>query len=96
MFGEQGSIAVHKTVHLVKFTGKGCSIFLSNSYVTLLSTTGYKVLKYLSRIRIVYNFRFVLMLGCFSPEVFCHGLARSTSKPDFLLSNFGFGVLHIR
>ena len=67
MCGEQGLIAVHKTVHLVKFVGKGCSIFFSNSYVTLLSTTGYKVLKYSSRIRIAYNFRFLLFtLGILS------------------------------
>ena len=50
MCGEQGFIAVHETVHLVKFIGKGCSIFFSSAYVTLLSTTGYKVLKYSSRI----------------------------------------------
>ena len=50
MCGEQGFIAVRETVHLVKFIGKGCSIFFSSAYVTLLSTTGYKVLKYSSRI----------------------------------------------
>ena len=104
MCGEQGFIAVHETVNLVKFIGKGCSIFFSSAYVTLLSTTGYKVLKYSSRIHMVYlaaqqrnklyNFRFVLMLVCFSPMTFCHRLARSTSKLDVLLSNFGFGVLH--
>ena len=54
MCGEQGFIAVHETVHLVKFIGKGCSIFFSSAYVTLLSTTGYKVLKYSSRIHMVY------------------------------------------
>ena len=27
MCGEQGFKAVHKTVHYVKFIGKGCSIF---------------------------------------------------------------------
>ena len=42
------------TVHLVKFIGKGCSIFFSSAYVTLLSTTGYKALKYWSRIHKVY------------------------------------------
>ena len=83
MFGEQGSIAVHKTVHLVKFTGKGCSIFLSNSYVTLLSTTGYKVLKYLSRIRIVYNFRFVLMLVYFHLRYSVTGLPEAHPNPIF-------------
>ena len=48
---EQGFIAVHETVHLVKFIGKGCSnFFFLSAHVTLLSTTGYKVLKYASRI----------------------------------------------
>ena len=42
MCGEQGFIAVRETVHLVKFIGKGCSIFFSSAYVTLLSTTGDK------------------------------------------------------
>ena len=54
MCGEQGFIAVRETVHLVKFIGKGCLIFFSSAYVMLLSTTGYKVLKYLSRIHMVY------------------------------------------
>ena len=54
MCGEQGFIAVHETVYLVKFIGKGCSIFFSSAYVTLLSTTRYKVLKYLSQIHMVY------------------------------------------
>ena len=56
MCGEQGFIAVRETVHLVKFIGKGCSIFFffSSAYDTLLSTTGYKVLKYSSRIHMVY------------------------------------------
>ena len=54
MCGEQGFIAVLETVHLVKFIGKGCSIFFSSAYVRLLSTTGYKVLKYSSRIHMVY------------------------------------------
>ena len=54
MCGEQGFIAVRVTVHLVKFIGKGCSIFFLSAYVALLSTTGYKVLKYSSRIRVVY------------------------------------------
>ena len=54
MCAEQGLIAVHETaVRLVKFIRKGCSIF-SSAYVTLLSTTGYKVLKYSSRIHMVY------------------------------------------
>ena len=54
MCGEQCLIAVRETVHLVKFIGKGCSIFFSSAYVTLLSTTGDKVLKYSSRIHMVY------------------------------------------
>ena len=55
MCGEQGFIAVCETVHLVKFVGKGCSIFFLSAYViTLLITTGYKVLKYLSQIHMVY------------------------------------------
>ena len=54
MCGEQGFIAVRETVHLVKFIGKGCSIFFSNTYVMLLSTIGYKVLKYSSQIHMVY------------------------------------------
>ena len=56
MCGEQGFIAVHERVHLVKFISKGCSIFL-RVLVTLLSTTGYKqykVLKYSSRIHVIY------------------------------------------
>ena len=36
----RGFIATHETVHLVKLTGTGCSIFFC-AYVTLLSTTGY-------------------------------------------------------
>ena len=78
MCGEQGFITVHQTVHLVvnKFIGKGCSIFFANAYVTLLSTTGYKILikvfvpdsfalpawPHNSRVN-VYNFRFVLIRG---------------------------------
>ena len=54
MCGDQGFIAVPETVNLVKFIGKGCSIFFSSAYVTLLSTRGYKVLKYSSRIHMVY------------------------------------------
>ena len=54
MCGEQGFIAVRETVYLVKFIGKGCSICFSSAHVTLLSTTGYKILKYLSQIHMVY------------------------------------------
>ena len=56
MCGEQGFIAVHERVNLVKFISKGCSIFF-RVLVTLLSTTGYKqykVLKYSSRIHVLY------------------------------------------
>ena len=41
MCGEQGFIAVHEMVHLVKF-------------MLMLHITGYKVLKYLSWIRMVF------------------------------------------
>ena len=61
MCGKQGFIAVRETVHLVKFTGKGFSIFFSSGYVTLLSTTGYKVLKYSSRI---HNCEFYEQFSC--------------------------------
>ena len=54
MCGEQGFIAVRETVHLVKFIGKGCSSCFSSAYVMLLSTTGYKVLKYLPQIHMVH------------------------------------------
>ena len=54
MCAEQGFIAVRETVYLVKFIGKGCSICFSSAHVTLLSTTGYKILKYLSQIHMVY------------------------------------------
>ena len=42
----------------------------------------------------LYDFRFVLMLVCFSAQIFCRRLARSTHKLDFPFSNFGFLVLH--
>ena len=45
MCGEQGFIAVRETMYLVKFIGKGCSIFFSRAYVTL---------KYSSRIHMVF------------------------------------------
>ena len=53
MCGEQGFIAMHETVHLVKFIGKSCSIFF-RVLMLRYTTTGYKVLKYSSRIRMVY------------------------------------------
>ena len=89
-------IAVRGTVHLVKFIGKGCSISFLSAYVMLLSTTGYKVLKYSSQIHMaswprnnrtnLYNFRFVLILVCFSPQIFCHRLAISISISIFSLA----------
>ena len=51
MYGEQGCKAVHETVHLVKFKGKGCSFFFLSAYITLLSTKDIKycmVPKYLA------------------------------------------------
>ena len=42
MCGKQGFIAVHETVHLVKFIGKLGEFFFSSAYVTLLGTTGKK------------------------------------------------------
>ena len=42
----------------------------------------------------VIRFRFVLMLVCFSAQIFCRRLARSTHKLDFPFSKFGFLVLH--
>ena len=36
MYGEQGFKAVHKTMRLVKFIGKGWSFFFSSAYITLL------------------------------------------------------------
>ena len=76
--------------------------FFSRGYVALLGTTGYKLL-YSSRIRMVsdlaaqqqnkvINLRFVLTLVCFSAlhcQIFCHWLARSTQKLDFLFNNSG-------
>ena len=50
--GEQGFIVVHETVHLVKFVGKGCSIFFFECLC--YATYRYKVLKYSSRTHMVY------------------------------------------
>ena len=36
MYGKQGFKAVHKTVHLVKLIGKGCSFFFSSADIKLL------------------------------------------------------------
>ena len=44
MYGEQRFRTVHKTVHLVKIYRQRLLNFFSSAYVTLLSTTGYKVL----------------------------------------------------
>ena len=103
MCGEQGFIAVHETVHLVKFIGKGCSIFfrvLMLRYLVLkdISTKVFVPDSYglpgRTTTEQLYNFRVVLMLVCFSTYIFCHWPAISTSKLDFLFSNFSFGVLH--
>ena len=49
MCGEQGSKAVHKTVHLIKCIGKGCLIFFFFRVLMLsyLVFTEYKVLGFL-------------------------------------------------
>ena len=54
MCGEQGFIAVHETVPLVKCMGKGFSIFFRVLMLRYVGTTGYKVPKYSSRIHMVY------------------------------------------
>ena len=51
MCAEQGLIAVHETVRLVKFIGKGCSFFFECLYY---ATHYYRILKYSSRIHMVY------------------------------------------
>ena len=102
MCGEKGFKAVHEAVHnQVKFIGKGFSIFQSSAYATLLSTTGYCIVPdsfgiYLAaqQQNKLINFRFVLMLVCFSAQVFCHRLARNTYKLYFLFNNFGFRLLN--
>ena len=53
MCGEQGFIAMRETVHLVKCIGKVCSIFF-RVLMLRYSTTGYKVLKYSTRIHMAY------------------------------------------
>ena len=60
MYGKQGFKAVHKTVHLVKLIGKGCSFFFR---VLISNYLWYK--PHNNRTNL-YNFRFVLMLVCFS------------------------------
>ena len=54
MCGEQGFIAVHETVQFGLIYKQRLLYFFSSAYVTLLSTTGYKVLKFSSRIHMVY------------------------------------------
>ena len=39
---KHGKQLCRKTVHFVKFIGKGCSIFVSSAYITLLSTKDIK------------------------------------------------------
>ena len=104
MCEEQGFIAVRETVHLVKFIGKGCSIFFSSAYVTLLSTTGYKVLNYSSWIHMAYlaaqqQNKLIQFPVCansgvlFSLDILSQACEKHIQL-DFLFSNFGFGVLH--
>ena len=75
---EQGFIAVHETVHLVKFIGKGCSIFFF--WELMLHYLVPQDIKYSSmrpgfiwstwprnNRTNLHNFRSVLMLVCFSP-----------------------------
>ena len=75
MHGEQGFKAVHKTVHLVKFT--------------LLNTTGYKVLygAYLApqQQNKLYNFRFVLMLVSIQLRNPATGSQKANTNPIFSL-----------
>ena len=54
MCGEQGCIALRETVHLVKFIGKGCSIFFRVLMLRYLVLQDIRVLKYSSRIHMVY------------------------------------------
>ena len=103
MCGEQGFIAVHETVHLVKFIGKGCSIFFSSAYFTLLGTSRYMVLKYSSRIHMVYlaaqqQNKLIQFPVCANVGVLFTLDIRSVTgvreaHPNSI-SNFGFGVLH--
>ena len=105
MCGEHGFIAVRETVHLVKFIGKGC---FSSAYVTLLSTAGYKVLKYSSRIHMVYlaaqqqnklikfpvcaNVGVLFTLDILSQA--CEKHIQTRFSLQHFTQNFGFGVLH--
>ena len=103
MCGEQGFIAMRETVHLVKFIGKGCSIFF-RVLMLRYSTTGYKVLKYSSRIHMVYlaaqqqnkliQFPVCANIGVlFSLDILSQACDFDFDF-DFLFSNFSFGVLH--
>ena len=77
MCGEQGFKAVHETVRKVKFLGKGFSILFSR-VLMLRSFIVRQDIKYCIRpgfvwylpatqqLNKVINFRFVLMLVCFS------------------------------
>ena len=77
MCGEQGFKAVHKTVHLVKCIGKGCSFFFFFFFFECLcyATWYLQNIKYWdfylstwphNNITSLHNFRFVLMSMCFS------------------------------
>ena len=95
---------MRETLHLVKFIGKGCSICFSSAYVTLLSTTGYKVLKYSSWIHMAYlaaqqqnkliQFPVCANIGVLLSLDILSQACEKHIQLDFLFSNFGFGVLH--
>ena len=66
MYGEYGFKAVHKTVHLVKFIGRGCSIFFReriSSYLVLQDIKNCMVPTWPHNDRTnLYSFKFVLMV----------------------------------
>ena len=65
---DQGFIAVHETVHLVKFIGKGCYLALQDIKCwSIHSGFIWSTWSYNNRTNL-YNFQFVLMLACFSPQ----------------------------
>ena len=99
MYGEQGFKAIQKTVHLVKFIGKGCSICFLSAYITLLSTKDIKYCKVPMYLAAQQQNKLIQFPVCasvgvlFSLEILPQG-SESTCKPDFLFNNFGFGVLN--
>ena len=84
---------------------KVAQFLFSSAYVTLLSATGYKVLKYSSQIHMAYlaaqqqnkltQFPVCANIGVLlSLDILSQACKKHISKLDFLFSNFGFGVLH--